>query len=262
MEWHFPPRTTPLELELLWRHLRRSVLPQGVFFGPLTMHEDPTTFICELTGTGAALHAWELSTNMVALTAEKVLLHTEAALETWQARLTSLMQQDPEAAIIRLKWRPSRHGGRPWAVPAATQVQLAAARRTSGGRKCQAAPLRNIAEIHVRGSTGYDAQGVYRQLMSHLSQTIGITLAESTTDMPAGPGHWRWLGADEPVTSPGRVRLYLGSDAEVQSVRLALHGRSIQVGMDRIAVQVTHDLSDMPGNLSRGRGHQSSAPAV
>ena len=225
------------------------------------MYADGSTLICEMTGAGAALHAWQMSTQMVVLSSDKLLLHTDADPETWQPKLTALLQQDAQAAILRVKWRPSRHGGRPWAQPAAVQSQLAAARRTKGGRTGQTVPLRNIAEVHIRGPVGYDAHTVYRQLAAHVTQVAGIALVETTSDSPGTPGYWRWLGASDPTAPPGRLRLYLRSDDEVQKLYQALHERTLQVGMDHVALQVTNDRQDLEGNGRRGRGARQPAPA-
>ncbi|CAK0878899.1 unnamed protein product [Prorocentrum cordatum] len=260
MEWAFPPGTPELQVELLWRHLRRSSLPANAFFGSVGLHSDATALICELTEASAALHAWELSVSMVALKENKLLLRTDADPDVWKPRMTTLLQQDPEAAILGLKWRPSR-GGRPWALPGVTPDELAAARRTRGGRVGMASPVSNVTDVQVCGSPGYDALGVYRQPMAHMEQATGIHLREATSDAPAGCGYWRWLAASDPVAPPGRLRLHLSSEAEVTAVREALHGKTIQVGLDRIALQVTSDAQDLPGNGRRRRGAWQPASA-
>ncbi|CAK0894134.1 unnamed protein product, partial [Prorocentrum cordatum] len=237
MEWALPPAAAPLELELLWRHLRRVSLPLGTMFGSVALCADRETLLCEMTSAEAALHAWDLSTQLVALSADKLVLHTGAPLDVWRPKLARLMQQDAQATILRQKWRPSRCGGRPWATPAAAPTQLAVARRAKGGRLGQAAPLRHVAEVHACGSPGYDARDVHRQLMAHLGPAAGVQLVESSTGALSALGCWCWPAAADPMASPGRVRLYLQSEAEVQAVHGALHEKTTQVGTDLVALR-------------------------
>ena len=124
-----------------------------------------------------------------------------------------------------------------------------------------AAPVSNMTDVQVCGSPGYDALGVYRQLMTHIEQVTGIHLREAISDAPAGCGYWRWLAAADPEAPPGRLRLHLSSEEEVTAVREALHGKTIQVGLDRIALQVTNDAQDLPGNGRRRRGARQPASA-
>ncbi|CAK0851331.1 unnamed protein product [Prorocentrum cordatum] len=209
MEWTFPPGTPKLQIELLWRHLRRSSLPPSAFFGPVGLRSDATALICELTAASAAPHAWELRVNMVSL----------------------------------------------------KEDELAAARRTKGGRIGMAAPVSKMTDVQACGSPGYDTLGVYRQLMTHIEQVTWIYLREAISDAPAGCGYGRWLAAADLVAPPGRLRLHLSSEEEATAVREALHGKTIQVGLGRIALQVTSDAQDLPGNGRRRRGARQPASA-
>ena len=259
MLWMFPVTSTELELALFWRHLRRTELHGRVFFGSSLLYSEPSALIVELTGAAAALQAWTLCSGILALSSEKLLVSTDAEPEAWQPMLDSLMKQDPKSAIVRIKWRPSRHGGRPWATPEATQVQLAALRRTKGGRLGQAAPMCNVADVQSRGPTGYEDLEVYWQLMEHFQTTAGVALAEAASPMVAKPGTWLWLAAADPTAPQGRLRLFLRTHEEVQSLFQALHGRTVQVGSDLVGIQVLHDISDAVGETRQGNGVRGRA---
>ena len=86
-------------------------------------------------------------------------------------------------------------------------------------------------------------------------------MAESPTDAPATPGCWHWPAATDPAAAPGRVRLFLRSEAEVQTVRAALHEQAVQVGMDLVGLRVANDILDLPGNGRRRRGARQPASA-
>ena len=63
------------------------------------------------------------------------------------------------------------------------------------------------------------------------------------------------------MAAPGRVRLYLQSESEVQAAHDALHENAIQAGADLVALRVANDSLDMPGDVRRRRGARQPAPA-
>ena len=191
----------------------------------------------------------------------KVLLASDAEPDTWQEVMDKMLQEDPLGAVSRIRWKPSRHGGKPFASPSALPQQLAAARRVRANKpKCKA--LESITHVDIKGHVQADEHAVLQHLMQHLGQIMGITLVESKDVASASSGSWRWLAASDPAAPPGRIRLFLSDEQEVHRVVSALHGKSIKVGSDLIGIQVSNDLRDAnslmhpPGNGLMGATSQ------
>ena len=228
------------------------MLPEGTYYGPTSMFADKSALVVETNGLGTVEHAWPLCAGLLALGGGKVLIHTEAKPETWQPLLDALPQQDPQNAITRIKWRPSRYGGRLWAKPGGTRTQLAAVQRTKGGRVGQTAPRSNVAEVRPRGAGACEDAQVFRALMAHLQRAAGLNLQETGPGQEATPGTWRSMAAEDPTAPRGRMRLVLRDDLDVQRLFDELHERAVQVGGDMVGVQVLHDIHD--AQLAGGRG--------
>ena len=94
----------------------RKKLPGGTTYGNQEIYADSGSVIMEVTHPDAINDLWPLCSEAVFLAIDKVLITTEASSATWQTALDTLLQKDPEAAATKLRWRPARHGGRPFAV--------------------------------------------------------------------------------------------------------------------------------------------------
>ena len=98
----FPAHHTELSQFLHLRHLRRVSLPATAFFGSKSMFGDPSAMILEINGPAGTHHYWPLCTQMVAVSASKLLVYTEAASNTWTETLDRVLPMDVTFAATRL----------------------------------------------------------------------------------------------------------------------------------------------------------------
>ena len=191
------------------------------------------------------------------------LMTTAAAPEVWAPILDRLLDEDPTGCITRIKWKPSRHGGRPWLTPAATVRQLEATRRNAAraslGSAGGSAPVQ--ASIMLRGSLGYDPHAVAERLVGEIRRQTGLRLEEGPLDAAPRNGGWSMLPGFTTGTS-GRLRLCLETQAALDDVCARFHGRALNVGSEVIAIEVANDLRDAPGNGRRRRGNRAPPSAT
>eukprot|EP00959_Pyramimonas_sp_CCMP1952_P170899 3571206-Pyramimonas_sp.AAC.1 len=90
---------------------------------------------------------------MLALDSKRYLVVTAASNDTWSEVMDQVYLHDKQSAATRLKWKPSRNGGRVEATPSATATMLNAERRL--GNKANRIS-EQIAEIVVKGELGKD----------------------------------------------------------------------------------------------------------
>ncbi len=258
VEIRFPRGTSVLDMEMAMRQLRRGTLPRDFTYGAKGLFADRTALIMETNHPMAAIKAWECCSGMVFINNEKILLHTDLEAEQWTNTMDRLMNEDPAAAILKLKWRCSRMGGRPFASPSLHNQQNAAVRNTKGGTARMDGRLRDVTDIQLVGMPSQDEADIMRQLMDHLANASGIQLKEAIGQQ-SGQGTWRRANELDPTAPAGRVRLHLSSEDEAKKIHQLLHGRSIKVGADFIGVQVMNDaatvrrLQERQGN-GRGAG--------
>ena len=187
------------------------------------------------------------------LSSRKALVYTEASVDSWTAAMDQVLTNDSGDSVARLKWRPSRNGGRTVASPTATTTALTATRRMGTRHATQ---LDYAATISLQGEAGKEDGEVLRQLMEHAVTATGLRLQPATSPESPQLGEYVHLASVDPSAPPGRMRVLLREEADVRRLRAALGGQSIQVGHDYVGVRVANDIIDAtsaPGNGNRRR---------
>ncbi|CAK0813875.1 unnamed protein product [Prorocentrum cordatum] len=251
VEVRFTSSTSRLNQEAVMRHARQ-ILPTGVCFASQDLYTEPGSLIAELGHADVIASIWALCSGALFLSKSTLLLTTEATASTWQQAMDTLMRNDPDSAVYKLKWRPSRHGGRPFASPSALPARIAATRRTKQTRGTTST-VQAITDVEIKGHLHADEHALIRDLVTHLVGQTGISLTELQEDRGRRAGKWQWLAADDPAAPPGRFRLYLKDLEEVAKVRDTLHDKAVKVGMDTFRVQVFNDLEDRVSGAAAAR---------
>ena len=224
-----------------------------------SLYKDGDVLIVECNNPNGIVQGWPLCSQAVYLSASKALIRTDASEDTWRPLLDKLLAEDPESAITRLRWKPSRNGGRPWLVPGATATKLAASRRRKGRTDDGTCQSHHFTEVRVNGEVGREDGEVMRKIIGHLTSHSPLQCTETPPDRAPRPGEWIHLASRDSGAAPGRVRLHLQSQEEVQKVYEALHGQILQVGTDQLAITVHNDVSDA-GSSKNGGGGRPNHP--
>ena len=169
--------------------------------------------------------------------------------------MDAVLQEDSTEASARLKWRPSRLGGRTIATPSAVPGALAAARRRANACGSQ---LDFVTDVTLKGEVGREDGVVVRLLMQHLVQSVGLQVVETDYGRDPKIGEFIRLASKDTTAPAGRVRLLLASRDEVRKVFAALHGQTIQVGQDYVGIEVANDAEDAQRRPGNGRGGRAS----
>ena len=88
----------------------------------------------------------------------------------------------------------------------------------------------------------------------HMCQNTGLQLTPYAANGSQHFGFWKRLASFDPSAPPGRARLFLGSQGEVQRVYHTLHGQLVQVGNGWMSITVHNDILEaapLAGNGSR-----------
>ena len=127
-----PDHLTGIELALLLRRLRSMPALDGVLLADRGIFSDGGALLVELTKPLALPLVAPLCEEMALVTSTLATIRTSSSPEVWRTLLDRFLNEDADCAVLRLRWRPSRMGGRPWVTPTATPQQLAAHRRLCG----------------------------------------------------------------------------------------------------------------------------------
>ena len=248
-----PASYTDLYTHMLFSQLQRQGLPNDAFWCHHSIFANGDAKILEVGSANNAHLFWELCSELVAVSRTKILVISDASAEIWTSVMDRAMQEDTSETHFKLKWKPSRNGGRTIATPTATTAALAASRRQGN---CVASSRDFFTDVAIQGEVGREDGEVMRLLMTHLVRATGLDIKETDYSRDPKSGEFYHLASKDPISPPGRLRLYLRDQDEVRKVYAALHNQTVQVGQDYVAITVSNDLVEgarVPGNGRQGR---------
>ena len=199
---YFEARTvTALAVQLHIKTLKSQPGLGTALIGSQSLFTDPSTLLAEIPNVGAATEIASLADEIVLASPSLAILHTSCSQIRWEEALTELLQNTPEYAVEKLKWRQSRHGGRPFAKPVALDVRRERTRASLAARNAATdtgeAALTSI--ITVNGALGADPLALMKKIMEILR--------------PSWASNWStfYLRAHCKRTSGGSSKMALGN---------------------------------------------------
>lgn len=249
--------------------------------GTQSLFTDPSTLLAEISSVHAATEIAPLCDEMVVVSSRLVILHTSCSKTLWEETLTELLQRNPGNAVDKLKWRPSRHGGRPWVKPITLDARAVRARALAATREDKDAAVSAVVTIH--GSLGAAPFTLIQKVMDRIAESLSVTLEHADPDNALRTYQWREFrdAADE---CTGAMKLTLATPLEVQRLLSRVRGAAIKVGGELTFVEVqnlyqymtmlppdllTHTVTSTPddstpyptqGNAGGDRGTQAPLP--
>ena len=205
----------------------------------------------EITEAQAAVKFRHLLWDGVFTSATEALIRTDTPAETWRQELSRRMREEPISCAIKLKWRPSVHGGRVWAQPSAVEQQLQAVRVQAGIRlqgRCPGEAGRDLeSEIQIQGTLGPDPAALLRAIMHSIATKLQAPLHEQGFGEHLAVGGWQLLQTTGTTELSGKIRVRLSNTAEVKTFEKALQGSPVKVGDTTVTLQVSNmALSALP----------------
>ena len=254
VELLLPSGMSALGIDLVLRRLKRKALTAAMAIGNKDLFAAGDALILDCHSPAALAKVNPLCSEALFLSADRLLVRTEASADTWVELLDRLCREGEATLISGLRWKASRFGGRPFALPSVTLAAMAASRRRRGKNKSPPQQVDCVTELRVNGDPGLQDRRIFDQLIAHVCQHTGLQLSAYDADCAQHSGFWKHLASFDTSAPPGRARLYLGSCEEVQRVYHSLHGQLVQVGDDWLAVTVHNDILDaapVAGNGNR-----------
>ncbi len=159
--------------------------------------------------------------------------------------MTERLQLSPEQAILKVKHKASVNGGRPWAIPSATNHQVAATRRNARKQPLEPPQTQMEMQMNLHGCFGATPQVVMRKLMEEVAGQIRFEIKERQLGErhPGGPeATWAWARTENPAAYPGQVLITVQAEQQVRALIDHCQGRAIQIGGDLFTAELSNDL--------------------
>ena len=91
-----------------------------------------------------------------------------------------------------------------------------------------------MADVEIRGEVGKEDGQVMSLLMQHVISATGLQLQETDYGRAPRTGEYIHLATQHSSAPPGKLRVLLSSAEEVRRLYNALHGQTVQVGLDKV----------------------------
>jgi len=216
--------------------LRLTCGIEHTMFASDDIWHDNAAPLLELSAPAAFFAVSALCEQAVYVSPKVVTCRTLAPADAWESKLQELFQADPMCSISKLKWRPSRNGGRVIAQPAATRQQVRAAQRHAS----QGEP--NLqSDIRVLGILGHRTRPTLEHLVARLAAG-GLPLQEAADRGPLPPMHWRPMAAATSRAPAPGFQVRVSEESQLTTIRSLLHEKSIQLGADMLTITVESEV--------------------
>jgi len=255
----FLPRdgTSELEARMVNNELQKLVLPLEGLVGRRSIFQDKSALLAEITSWEALQSVQPLCEDIVALSPKWALLRTGVRADQWTDVLSNVMRNNPYDCILRVQWRQSYQGGRPWATPAATSQQIQAVRVQAKSKLSGGKGKNLVSTISIEGNLGPNPTALIRHMMNSIQGSLGFILREvsENQDMDAGD----WVMCLDPCNQlpSGRIRARLSCTLAAKELENAAHNRVVNIGGDALAVKVCNFQAMA---LPRCQGNVEGAP--
>ena len=125
------------------------------------------------------------------VTPKIALIRTSVPASTWVNVITDNIGSDPNECVLKVKWRPRYHGGRPWASPEATAAQMQAIKVQAGIKLAGKVPGtgRDLeGSLEVVGNLGPEPADLMSCIMQAVSTKLGYPLTKRDEGSPLEVG--------------------------------------------------------------------------
>ena len=250
---------TELELKALVLHIRSSGLPTSTLVATTNIFRDVSAPIVELSAPQAAYRIVPLCDEAAYVTPRKLTVKTLAPTDRWEHLLVDAHRSDPDCFVSRIKWRPSRNGGRTIAQAEATSGQLAAqCREATRSRAQRGEQFPRMITVRPRRELGRNAREAIQGIVNHL-QRNGIALNEAGEGHALEDSQWRAVrGRSDQLVGSMHIAIR-DPDAAAQIVSM-LHEKAIEVGQELVTIIAAEDRCTAQRSNNGGRGGRPRTP--
>ena len=249
-----PEQLTALAAQLVVRAVKQAVQGvQKVAVSHTTVLDDPGALIVDLTEPSAITNHLNYCDQLLMLSPKRAALITTTAQSTWERLLTWQAEQPTSPQILKLSWRRSTRGGRPWVVPQALSRQQAAS--MSGDWTQLAGPARCSVHLQIQGDTSTDHTETAKIVVARLTDQLQETWTVAALGAMPRPRELAPIaGADG--SWDGAFLLEATDPTHVKKVAHLLHGMCFSgvAGSHRVRMSLQHDYGNHVRTTRTGNG--------
>jgi hypothetical protein len=242
-----------LDMRLYISMLKHNPRLREALIGQQSLFVNPAALLVDFGHPKALIDAIVSLEEVVLVSPRLALITTPHNTEQWRTIMTKQLQTDASAAITKIRFRQSRHGGRPWATPEAlpTQIQRAKCRAAKAPATAIERDRRELrSTLRVSNISTGRPEDVIDLILEQMSAVIGMPLRRSNGTrspkpydcQPTRDAFGKWTGA---------IQFECANSGELKAVYEAMHGSSIEMNGVCSIVEIENLFNDLaPTGLS------------
>ena len=235
--------SNPLDIRVVCKEITQRLGHLEGIVGRADLFGDKSSLLIELTSWEAMKSIRPLVEEAVSLSPKWGLIKTNISDERWGESLSNLMRDNPQQCALRVTWRPSMHGGRPWAMPAATSQQIQAV-RVQAKQKLQSkganGEVLDDSMISIQGGLGPAPLELLNHVMSEVQDKLSIQLKKSEGDRLREIGEWL-ICLDPSTGKPnGKIKVRTGSSTQARELEGVVKHCDVTIKGTSIPISVSN----------------------
>ena len=211
-----PSIVSELDIRLYIMILRSREALNLSFIGNRALYANQASMLVEFRLPLTCMKCRDLCEEIVLVSPKLAAIMTSKPAAEWASRLTKIAKEDPSAMIDKVRFRTSRHGGRPWAKP-----QTLRPPKQHAGRDEEL-----CVSLSVQNFNSMDPNRSLESILQRIGETLGASLQKCEHGMPLKPFHWRAIYRDDGAWA-GNITIMCRSATDIQSLVHRIHGCGI-----------------------------------
>ncbi|CAK0813390.1 unnamed protein product, partial [Prorocentrum cordatum] len=232
---------TALEATMLIRALRACLgqIP-GLAAGHTLMMHDPGALPIDYTEPEAIAAHPDYWDQLIFLTTRRGVLITSSSRTAWERLLTTQAEAQQQTRILKLSWKLSTRGGRPWVIPQVLSQTTAAT--LTGNWGDLPGPARCSIHVQIKGDTGTDPTSILDLLLQKIRACTGGIWSATDLGVHPRPGQIAPVAGARGEWDGGFI-VEAATPAQTKAIALLLNGMCFAgaAGARRLAINVNHD---------------------
>jgi hypothetical protein len=219
---------------------------------------DKAALLVDLTDWEAIHEISHLCDDILPVNSKTAIIHSDITSVVWSGILSDKMRNSPQCCALKIRWRPSYHGGRPWAQPAATTTQIQAVKKHAADSrkgKPRGSGKDWESSITTNSNLGAEPAALLEAVMGKIGGILGLQLLQKPEGEELQVNQWCMLLGPETQAPTGRLRIRLKDEEAVRVLDQRCHTMPITIGNQSVAIQVSNlAITKLPKCLGNERG--------
>ena len=216
--------------------------------GSSVLYADKGAILMKINDTTVASKYYAMMDEAVFASPGMVILHTSQPSQDWANAMTATANDSPLAAILKLSYRSSNRGGRPFAKAQLLDSTISAKKAEAASAKTSRAEQERrklFATVSIQSLEAAGREEIAGKIMEAIQGATNSTFIQKTATGDLKKGEWKLVKTLEGKWA-GRIHFQAEDTAAIQAVFTKLHGAAVEADGNSHTIEVLSDFIRNP----------------